>query len=221
MPARPVVALAATIAVLVVWNVGRPAVPSASHLPVGLIVAVLVVSLGLWAGLGVSGLGLAPDRVGAGLRWGGAAAGVVLAVVLVGALLPPTREFYDVQRAHVGLGELLRDVLVVIPLRTVAVEELVFRGTMLGLLLVLLPRGKAVAVSALLFGLWHVGPVVTGTSGGALEVTLAALGVFAATAAAGVAFCLLRLRSGSVVAPFLAHLATNTFGLALAWVIVH
>ena len=220
-PARPVVALAGTIGVLALWNVAvRPELPSGSHLPVGLVVAAVVLALGVWGGLGASGLGLEPERIGAGVRWGAAAAGIVFAVVLVGALLPATRELFDVPRAHVSLGALLRDVLLDIPVRTVVVEELAFRGTLFGLLLVLLPRGRAVVVCSLLFGLWHVVPVVGATVGDAWCVALVALGAFIATSVAGAAFCWLRLRSGSVVAPVLAHVATNTLALTLAWVLV-
>jgi membrane protease YdiL (CAAX protease family) len=37
------------------------------------------------------------------------------------------------------------------------------------------------------------------------------LGTIAATTAAGIVFALLRLRSGSLLAPVLAHVATNSF----------
>ena len=90
------------------WRSGmsasRPDLPSAWHLPAGLLVAGLLVVLGLWSGLGLSGLGLSPDRLASGARWGGAAAALVLAPVLVGVLLPVTRGFYDVPRAHVGFA---------------------------------------------------------------------------------------------------------------------
>jgi membrane protease YdiL (CAAX protease family) len=220
--ARTVAALVGTLAVLAVWNLAvRPATASQYHLPLGLVVAALVVALGLWAGLGLPGLGLSPQRAASGLAWGGAAAGLVLAVVLVGALLPATHGSYNVPRAHTDLGDMLRQVLAVIPLRTVLVEELAFRGTLLGLLGVLLPRWWAVACCSLLFGLWHLGGIVTSTSGTAAHVALVGLGTVAATGAAGVVLCWLRLRSDSLLAPVLAHLAVDTLPLVAAWVVVH
>ncbi len=207
---------------LAVWNVGvRPGLPSAWHLPAGLLVAGLTVGLGLWAGLGAAGLGLAPDRLASGARWGGAAAGLVLAVVLVGAVLPRTSGSFDVPRAHVGLGDLLLHVLVIIPLSTVIVEEVAFRGTLLGLLTVLVPRAWAIAACALLFGLWHLDGILTSTPGSANHVALVGLGTVAATTAAGAVFSWLRLRSGSLLAPILAHLATDTVALVAAWITVH
>jgi len=220
--ARPAAALVATVVVLAVWNLSvRPTLAPHYHLPGRLVVAALVLALGWWAGLGASGLGLAPQRLRSGLRWGGAAAGIVLAVVAAGALLPATHGSYDVARAHVGLGDLLQQVLVVIPLSTVVVEEVAFRGTLLGLLLVLVPRGWALAVSAALFGLWHLAGAIASTDGTSAHVALVGLGTVAATGTAGVVFGWLRLRSGSLLAPALAHLATNTMALVLAWAVVH
>jgi len=219
---RLLVALVGTLAVLGVWNLLlRPAVADRYHMPFGLVVAAVVVLLGLWAGLGASGIGLDPGRLGCGLRWGAIAAGVVTIVVLVGVLLPTTHGSFDVPRAHVNLRDLALQVLVVIPLRTVLVEELAFRGTLLGLLLDLLPRWWAVASCSVLFGLWHLGGVVTTTTGGAAHVALVGFGTVAATAAAGVALCWLRLRSQSLAAPLLAHLATDTMPLVAAWLVVH
>jgi membrane protease YdiL (CAAX protease family) len=47
------------------------------------------------------------------------------------------------------------------------------------------------------------------------------LGAIAVTFAAGLVFCWLRLRSRSLVAPLLAHVATNGLGLAVAWFTLH
>jgi membrane protease YdiL (CAAX protease family) len=219
---RPTVALAGTITVLAVWNVGiRPNLAEAWHVPAGLLVAGVTVALGLSAGLGVSGLGLSPDRLASGTRWGGVAAGSVLAVVVVGVLLPVTRSSYDVPRAHTSLGDLLLDVLVVIPISTVVVEELAFRGTLLGLLVVLLPRGWAIAGCSLLFGLWHLDGVLTSSTSSAGTTALAGLGTVVATGLAGAAFCWLRLQSGSLLAPVFAHLSTNTIALVAGWILFH
>jgi membrane protease YdiL (CAAX protease family) len=46
---------------------------------------------------------------------------------------------------------------------------------------------------------------------------LVVLGSVAVTFAAGLIFCWLRLRSRSLVAPVLAHWATNGLALAVAW----
>lgn len=102
----------------------------------------------------------------------------------------------------------------------VVVEELIFPGVVLGLLLELVPLRWAVGLSAVLFGLWHIAGVILSTPG-AGAAALAALGTLAATSAAGLVFAWLRVRSGSLVAPALAHLAVNAMALVVAWVILH
>ena len=82
-------------------------------------------------------------------------------------------------------------------------------------------------VSSALYGLWHAlpapGPVdanatltsVTGSTGGTIAVVAGTV----ATTAAGAALCWLRLRSGSLAAPVVAHCATNTVPLTTTWVL--
>ena len=47
------------------------------------------------------------------------------------------------------------------------------------------------------------------------------LGSVAVTFAAGLIFCWLRLRSRSLIAPVVAHFATNGLALTVAWLTVH
>ena len=54
----------------------------------------------------------------------------------------------------------------------------------------------------------------TGVSAASLLGVLAAV---VSTAAAGLVLCFLRLRSRSLVAPILVHLATNDLGYVAAW----
>jgi membrane protease YdiL (CAAX protease family) len=77
-------------------------------------------------------------------------------------------------------------------------EELLFRGILLPALRRWLPASAAVAVTAVLFGAIHLDPYR-----------------FAFAAVVGVGLCLLRLRTGSVVAPLLAHGLLNTLTFAV------
>jgi len=47
------------------------------------------------------------------------------------------------------------------------------------------------------------------------------LGSVAVTFVAGLVFCWLRLRSRSLIAPIMAHVATNGLALTVAWFAVH
>ena len=100
-------------------------------------------------------------------------------------------------------------------------EELIFRGALLGLYLRRHSFVRAALLSSLAFGLWHVvtamGSVQSNAAGEVLSSPAAqAAGVVAtvvATGAAGMVFCWLRRRSGSVLAPAITHAALN--GLAV------
>jgi membrane protease YdiL (CAAX protease family) len=50
---------------------------------------------------------------------------------------------------------------------------------------------------------------------------LLVLGAIAVTSVAGLVFCWLRLRSKSLIAPIMAHAATNGLALTVAWFAVH
>jgi membrane protease YdiL (CAAX protease family) len=63
--------------------------------------------------------------------------------------------------------------------------------------------------------------VFRGEAGSAAGQVLLVLGAVLVTACAGLVFCWLRLRSGSLVAPILAHAATNGLALTVAWFTVH
>ena len=77
----------------------------------------------------------------------------------------------------------------------------------------------------MLFGLWHVLPAADGARAnaegepvGRAAVARQVVATVAFTTGAGVVFAVLRQESGSLVAPFLLHWATNGLGiLAAAW----
>jgi membrane protease YdiL (CAAX protease family) len=90
----------------------------------------------------------------------------------------------------------------------------IFRGVLLALGQRSRSNTWAVATSSALFGLWHVVPTLEslarnadGPAGQRVAASTAA--VVAATAGAGAAFAALRLLSGSVVAPVIAHATLN------------
>jgi membrane protease YdiL (CAAX protease family) len=174
------------------------------------------------SGLSWAELGLDRRRLAAGARWGGACAAVVAAGYATALAVPVLRPLLaDGRVADLGGGELAGQALLRIPLGTVLWEEVAFRGVLLAALARLLPRAGAAGVSAAVFGLWHVRPTLgalaaNDLAGGPLARTGAVLLACLATAAAGVLFAELRERSGSLLAPALLHLATNTLGLLTA-----
>lgn len=220
---REVAVLALVVALTATWNVARTvAVADAAHLWINVAVAGAVTAIGvLLGGLTLDELGLARDRLGAGVRWGGAALGVVVVVVALAVLLPVADGLFDDERADVGLAAMLVRVAIVIPIGTVVVEELIFRGVLLGLARRLVPTATAVALTSLLFGLWHVLPAWDASPDNAALADVGRLGTvvgtLAITSGAGAGLAWLRVRSASLLAPILAHVGTNSIPFAAAW----
>jgi uncharacterized protein len=214
------------IVALAVAKVVDRAVPGAD-VAVGLGLVACLVAVARARGLTAADLGLARSTWPAGLRWGAAAAALVGTAYALAYVTGPFRE--ALPDGEGGLGRsALWTVLVVIPLGTVLPEELAFRG----LLLVLLGRRYGLLAASLLssglFGLWHVVPSL---GGGTANATMASVvGADAAgtvirvvvtvvfTSLAGVLLCALRLRSGSLVAPVLAHWTVNGLGVIVTLV---
>jgi len=215
---------------LVLFSVARafgllgPAVLSVSLLTAALILIA-------WsAGATRADLGLGRSDMRAGLRYGAGAFGVVLLALTLAAVVPVTNGFLHNSRAHIDSGRLLYAVGVSIVLLTAIPEEFAFRGVLLGSGLRLWGPWRASLITSALFGLWHIAPTlhtmsdnraVSGASASADGRVLLVVGSVAVTFVAGLVFCWLRLRSRSLIAPVLAHVATNGLALTAAWFAVH
>lgn len=190
-------------------------VPGGAHFAYNVALGVAAVALGRQAGLTSLEMGIDRSTWRAGLRWGALAAAAVVLVLAVAAALS-VGALADDERGAIEVPELLLRAVVVIPIGTVAVEELVFRGTMFGLARRVMSEAQAIVVTAVLFGLWHVLPAWRSADGSPVAEALLTL---AGTTAAGLVFGWLRARSGSVLAPALAHTATNSGALVAAWLV--
>ncbi|WP_260615636.1 CPBP family intramembrane glutamic endopeptidase [Microbispora sp. KK1-11] len=189
-------------------------------------------------GEGITWRELGFRRARAGAATGGALAAGVAAVYAAGVAHPRTRAlFHDERALALSRRRVLEEALVQVPFGTVLLEEVGFRGALPALLGRSLPPRTAVAVSAALFGLWHVLPAMDMaranpalgrlTAGEApdeaagpmktarLETGRLVAGTVASTAVAGLVFHGLRHRAG-LLAPALLHLATNSLGYAAA-----
>ena len=222
-----------TVTVLILFNVLRSLglLGPARYvwLPVSLLTAAL--ALIAWAtGATLADLGLERQDLRSGVLYGAGAFGVVLLVLVVAAVIPTTNGFLHDSRAQISGSRLLYELGVSILLLTAIPEEFAFRGVLLGSALRLWGPWRASLITSVLFGLWHILPTlhtmkdnraVAVASASIAGQSLVVAGSVAVTFVAGLIFCWLRLRSRSLIAPVMAHVATNGLALTVAWFTVH
>ncbi len=218
---RDRVAFGGLLGMLLAANIARSTiVPEQWHFPYNAGIGVGAATIAVFAGLSRSELGLERGTWRSGARVGGVAFGIVSAAVITagatGLLGEGVRE--------ITAAQMLWHVAVVIPVSTVAMEELAFRGVLPALLhRVTRSQRWTMVAGPVVFGLWHIFPAARG---GAVDVPgtdvpLVGLlvGTFVATSVAGVVFDWLRRRSDSLLAPALLHFATNSVTFAMVWLV--
>jgi membrane protease YdiL (CAAX protease family) len=219
-PERRVAPEAVGVAVLALHNVAvHRLLPAPAGAALNLVTAAGLTAFARRAGCRRGDLGIDPADAGRGLRAGLGAAALAGGAVGLAATLPATRRFFHDQRVGgVGRREAAYHLAVRIPLATALAEELQFRGALLALLRRRRSPASAVLWTSLLFGVSHVLPTIDHYQGNPVSDLaadpgrgrwLAVLATTLSTASAGGAFAWLRLRSGSVLAPTLAHAALN------------
>jgi membrane protease YdiL (CAAX protease family) len=228
--ARDTPALIVTVTLLAAYNIARTLwIPESWQLLTNVGVALLVGAIAWWSSVDATELGLHRDHHPLGAVWGGGALLLVMAVVVGFAVISEIRgsaEALDDPRLRVPFVDMLYEIAVNTPLGTVVLEEFAFRGLLLALFLRHTSMWRSVLWSSLLFGAWHILPTLTtAASNGAMEqlastplgLVLVVIGNVLSTAVAGAVFAYLRLRSGSLLAPTLAHLATNNISFIVGW----
>ena len=185
------------------------------------------VAIAFLRGYSADDLALSSRTFGAGVRLGAISAAIIAAGVALIAIMPFSRGFLDDDRfADIAGSEIVYQVGLRIPFITALAEELLFRAVLLAILLQLLSVRWAVVAAAVVFGLWHVLTTIGDLDGNEATESLNAIaqagsvaGVVVATGVGGLLFGWLRVRSGSIVAPWFAHIAFNA-GTFVAGVIV-
>jgi len=175
-------------------------------------------------------LGLDASDVGRGVRAGVVAAAPVAIALGTAAAVPSTRGWFaDARVVSLDAAAATRELLVRIPIATAAAEEVLFRGALPAVASAWLGTAGADALSSLAFGVWHVLPALESHEHHAHGAALAervggrvggrganVAATVAVTATSGAALLALRRRTGSVVAPAIAHAALNGVAFALA-----
>ncbi len=192
----------------------------------GLVLAPVLLGVARWSGLRWRSLGLDRWHLRRAALFGLIGLGAIGVVFGVAVAVPALRGLFgDGRLDTLGVGTLLWVTLIRIPLGTVLLEEVAFRGV----LPALLGAGdrwrwRPVLGAAALFGLWHAFPSFALTQnatigdavGGVPIVVVAGLTMLAA-ALGGLLLHWWRHTGRGLLAPMLVHLATNSGGVLVAW----
>jgi membrane protease YdiL (CAAX protease family) len=217
-------AAAATAFGLLAWNnlLGASRWHNRHYVRGNLIGTAALLSIARMRGIRGRDLGLSPQRAGAGARWGAATSGVVL-VALTAAALPSGRGAWlrDARLAGMSGVGIAYHAGVRVPLGTVVWEETAFRAVLPVLLQRAMPGPVARAANSLLFGLWHVRPTLealrlNGLPTGGGRGGAAVVGAVVAAALADLLLSRLQRTTGSLLAPALVHVASNSGGTVVA-----
>jgi len=219
-------------AALIVINIANNRVaPQAHYLLWSFVGSVVLLAIGLLDGNDFTDMGLGFSYLLPGLIWAGISIAAVTLVYLIGSVFKKTREAFADQRiGSLSGGRLLFQSMVEVPLGTVLLEEIAFRAVLFSMLARRFDLITAIVISSILFGLWHIlpsigshvnNPALGGVVGsGRRGHILAVLASVLTTTVAGVLFTLMRIFSGSVIAPMGFHWATNGLGYAFSWILL-
>jgi membrane protease YdiL (CAAX protease family) len=221
----PRTALAGAILVLALANVLNNWIAPAAYVVTAVVASAALLALlrstgGTWADAG-----LGRDTMRRGVTWGLLLGAGATAVVLAAVLAPPTRQlFLDPRVEGTSAAAIAFAALVRVPLGTVLLEEIGFRGVVYALAGRMWGLTWATVFSSVLFGLWHVQPAIgVVTSHPTLRGFNGALAAAAAVLVAtliGAAMCELRRRSGSLLAPAALHWTANALGYVAAHLVL-
>ena len=200
---------------------------AAVYVPINLTLTALLLGLARRVGLDRSDLGLERDRLSGGLRSGVLVALVAVAALAVAVAIPAFHPLLEDERVgEIGYGLLAYRTLIRVPLGTALLEEAAFRGVLFGAWSRWAGTKSAVIGSSALFGLWHIRPTLellsaNDLAGSGPAQAGAVAGAVVLTAAAGVLFCWLRIRSGSLLAPFVTHVIVNSSAMVAAFAVLN
>ena len=197
------------------------------YVPFNLTVLGVALLLARGAGTTWDAMGMSADRLRRGAGVGGLIGIVIVALFFAAVMLPAAREAFRDDRIIDGsIGLSLYHALIRVPIGTALYEEVLFRGIVFGMLARRTSPLVAALWSSLLFGVWHVLPALDAIEtnpigdafGGSWEPVVAAV---ISTFVAGMVFVWIRLYSGSILAPIIVHVASNSTAIVASALVVH
>jgi len=215
--------LALVILILLYGTVLARLVPKKYHLFLNISISGVAIIIGLAFGMTWANMGLDIAHILPGFFVAVAATIVITVATLLIATVPFLRRYFLGENLANASGKLIAfETAIRIPFGTALVEEILFRGVLLGILLLHNSTIVALGIAALIFGLWHIFPTITSIENNAsINKALknshhkygSIFGVIIVTSIAGILFGWLRIISGSILAPWLVHWSINASGV--------
>ena len=215
--------IALVILILLYGTVLAKLVPKKYHLWLNIFIAVVAVVIGFAFNLTLEQMGLGLQHILPGIFVAIVASIVITIATLAISAIPFLRHYFLGDDLAHASGKLIAfEAAIRIPLGTALVEEILFRGVLLGLLLTQNSTLTAIVVSSVIFGLWHIFPTINTleSNNGAAALNTkksrkagSVIGVVIVTAVAGILFGWLRIIANSVIAPWIVHWSINASGV--------
>lgn len=215
-----------TCSVLIYGVVLSRYIPDRFHWPANILAIAVSIIFGLSSGLSLTQMGLGLRPVLSALLVTLLVSLSIFVIVLGANVVPFVRQHFLKQASIINSREskLIFESVIRIPLSTALVEEVLFRGVLLGMFLQYQSTLSALITSSLVFGLWHIWPTVNGIKDNENHVIakasspllskVAHVSIYViATGSMGVIFGWFRILAGSIFAPWLLHWTINASGI--------
>ncbi len=217
-------AATATALALVCWNnvLAAHGWHNRHYVSANLTGTVALLAVARLRGLRARELGLSAQHAAAGARLGAVVSGTVMVGFAAAVSSPNHRRWLrDARVAGMSNRSVAHQAVVRVPLGTVVWEETAFRAVLPALLRRVMPVHGARVANSVLFGLWHVRPTLealrlNGAATHGLRDLAGVVIAVVANALADVLLSSLQRTAGSLLAPILVHIATNSGGTVAA-----
>lgn len=210
--------------ILLYSTVLEKAVPKRFHLYLNIAITALAILLGLAFGLNFEKMGLSLNKILPGIFVAITAVAVIVTGTSIIATIPFLRRFFLGDDLKHASGKLITyEATIRVPFGTALVEEVLFRGVLLGLLLQHNSTLMAMVISSAIFGLWHILPTISMLEENSIIAKAnkelkrrkysSVIGVIIITSTAGLVFAWLKIIANSLIAPWLVHWSINSSGM--------
>lgn len=178
----------------------------------------LIISIAMLVKLDWNSVGLSLTNIYRGIIF----ALPIIAIIILGflALFLINPDIFKDERYNQSYNLVLYAVFITLPLFTVLLEELAFRGVLFGMLQTIVSQNYALILSSISFGVWHLfsaGAINMSAFPLSLPKIVIVVGVVLATSLAGMFLTWTRIKSGSLITPILIHWTINATGMLFAY----